>query len=265
MKVYLSWTQILFNKNPWLEIEYWLVSYADIWNWKFVNQGWNFKDLFLDSWGFAIRTRGLKLSLENYAKFINTYHKHFTVLANQDTLDTKETLAHQEYLEKETWKYILPVYHANEFLNKDYKLLEYYCEKYPYIALWGIAWWGFKKNIIEKYYNFCFKIGMKYKTKFHWFGVTINQYLKTYPFYSVDSTSWLMWGKFNKILKYQNGKILTIEASHYKKNWLSPWEAGQAPKRLWLGYVARTQYQKYLDSYWKIKWGEYRNERWKQP
>ena len=43
MKVYLSWTQILFNKNPWLEIEYWLVSYADIWNWKFVNQGWNLR------------------------------------------------------------------------------------------------------------------------------------------------------------------------------------------------------------------------------
>lgn len=259
MKIYLSWIQILFPRHENLIIDYGLVSFADVWNEKpFITNWWKINDLFLDSWWFAIRTRWLKLSVVDYAKYIQKYGSMYNVIANMDTKNVEETLKNQHFLEKETGKTITPIYHADEFIQWNHKLLEDYCANYDYVALWWIAGGSFKKNIIEKYYNFCFKTWMKYKTKFHWFWVTTDFFLKRYPFYSVDSTTWLSAGKFMRIPYFKNGRLYDYNPKYFHDQGISPWSPWQAQKRLRMWYQAWLKYGQFLDEYWKLRWPNYR-------
>jgi hypothetical protein len=41
----------------------------------------------------------------------------YSVIANMDTNSIEETFKNQEFLEKETGRYILPVYHGEDFIQ----------------------------------------------------------------------------------------------------------------------------------------------------
>ena len=256
MKIYLSWIKTLRHYFPNEKVEHWLVAFPEL-SKDFDIQ--DIKDIFLDSWGYSIRNSWLKLDVNDYMKFLQKYWKRFNVIANMDTGSKKETLDNQALLEKETWLKILPVYHASDFVSWDLSLLEEYCEKYDYVWIGWVSWFHGSTETKEKYINYCFKIAMKHKTKLHWFWITIARFLRTYPFYSVDSTSRLAGWKFARICQYQNGKLIMKDAKQCKKEWLNifaPWLAGKK-LRLWDG--ARIKYWKFLDEYWKLRWGEYWN------
>ena len=256
MKIYLSWIKTLRHYFPNEKVEHWLVAFPEL-SKDFDIQ--DIKDIFLDSWGYSIRNSWLKLDVNDYVKFLQKYWKRFNVIANMDTGSKKETLDNQALLEKETWLKILPVYHASDFVSWDLSLLEEYCEKYDYVWIGWVSWFHGSTETKEKYINYCFKIAMKHKTKLHWFWITIARFLRTYPFYLVDSTSRLAGWKFARICQYQNGKLIMKDAKQCKKEWLNifaPWLAG---KRLRLWYDARIKYWKFLDEYWKLRWGEYWN------
>ena len=256
MKIYLSWIKTLRHYFPNEKVEHWLVAFPEL-SKDFDIQ--DIKDIFLDSWGYSIRNSWLKLDVNDYVKLLKKKKKRFNVIANMDTGSKKETLDNQALLEKETWLKILPVYHASDFVSWDLSLLEEYCEKYDYVWIGWVSWFHGSTETKEKYINYCFKIAMKHKTKLHWFWITIARFLRTYPFYSVDSTSRLAGWKFARICQYQNGKLIMKDAKQCKKEWLNifaPWLAG---KRLRLWYDARIKYWKFLDEYWKLRWGEYWN------
>lgn len=256
MKIYLSWIKTLRHYFPNEKVEHWLVAFPEL-SKDFDIQ--DIKDIFLDSWGYSIRNSWLKLDVNDYVKFLQKYWKKFNVIANMDTGSKKETLDNQALLEKETWLKILPVYHASDFVSWDLSLLEEYCEKYDYVWIGWVSWFHGSTETKEKYINYCFKIAMKHKTKLHWFWITIARFLRTYPFYSVDSTSRLAGWKFARICQYQNGKLIMKDAKQCKKEWLNifaPWLAG---KRLRLWYDARIKYWNFLDNYRKLRWGEYWN------
>ena len=256
MKIYLSWIKTLRHYFPNEKVEHWLVAFPEL-SKDFDIQ--DIKDIFLDSWGYSIRNSWLKLDVNDYVKFLQKYWKRFNVIANMDTGSKKETLDNQALLEKETWLKILPVYHASDFVSWDLSLLEEYCEKYDYVWIGWVSWFHGSTETKEKYINYCFNIAIKHKTKLHWFWITIARFLRTYPFYSVDSTSRLAGWKFARICQYQNGKLIMKDAKQCKKEWLNifaPWLAG---KRLRLWYDARIKYWKFLDEYWKLRWGEYWN------
>ena len=256
MKIYLSGIKTLKHYFPNEVVWHGLVAFPEL-NEKMDIM--NIKDIFLDSWGYSIRNSWLKLDVNDYVKFLQKYWKKFNVIANMDTGSKKETLDNQALLEKETWLSILPVYHASDFVSWDLSLLEEYCEKYDYVWIGWVSWFHWSNETKEKYINYCFKIAMKHKTKLHGFWITIARFLRTYPFYSVDSTSWLAGWKFARICQYQNWKLIMKDAKQCKKEWLNifaPWLAG---KRLRLWYDARLKYWEFLDNYRKIRWGEYWN------
>lgn len=247
MKIYLSWLQIASQIPKDITIDYGLVSFVDVCNRKtLISDIVKVNDLFLDSWWFAIRTRWLKLSVVDYAKYIQKYWDTYNVIANMDTNSVEETVRHQEFLEKETGKYILPVYHGEDFVKWNYKWFEELCEKYDYIGLWGIAGCSYKKEFIEKYFNFCFNIWIKYKTKFHWFWVTSDFFLKKYPFYSVDSTSWLSVLRFMSISYFKKWKLYPMTAKNGRERlWIDIAKMSRAD-RLTKSIEAWTKYNNYI-------------------
>lgn len=256
MKIYLSGIKTLKHYFPNEQVNHWLVAFPEL-NEKFDIS--NIDDIFLDSWGYSIRNSWLKLDIKDYISFLQKYWKKFNVIANMDTWSKEETLYHQRLLEQETWLNILPVYHASDFVTKDFALLEEYCEKYDYVWIGWVSWFHWTQETKEKYINFCFKIAMKHKTKLHWFWITIARFLRTYPFYSVDSTSRLAWWKFARICQYENWKLVVKDAKQCRKEWLEIFWPWLAWKRLRLWYDARIKYWNFLDQYRKLRWGEYRN------
>tara|TARA_R100001244_G_scaffold132321_1_gene108196 strand:+ start:7351 stop:8079 length:729 start_codon:yes stop_codon:yes gene_type:complete len=147
-----------------------------------------FDKILLDSGGFSAWSRGVEIDIDEYCRYIkqNAYKiSHYFVL--DDIMCHKKTRANQEYMESKGLKPI-PCYHAYEPLE----VLEHYCKNYDYIALGGLVPLARRKQELKKVLDGCFSIIKKYKeTKVHGFGMTGTEILERYPFYSVDSTSWL--------------------------------------------------------------------------
>ena len=107
---------------------------------------------------------------------------------------------------------LIPVWHYME----GPKVLEFLCERYPYVGFGGLA---FRKGRTYKNAVHMFQVPMtiarKYKTKIHGFGITIKSVLERYPFYSVDSTSWLAGAQYGVTYHFDGRRLNTI-AKHKK-------------------------------------------------
>lgn len=169
-------------------------------------------NLFLDSGAFSAFTKGVKIDIQEYIAFIKKNKKYIDVYANLDAIgDPEQTLKNQKVMEK-AGLYPLPCFHY----GSDIKYLEYYLENYEYIALGGmvpisspqlIQWLD---DIFPNY--ICDKKGYP-KVKVHGFGMTSLKLMLRYPWYSVDSTSWVTTGRMGGILvpRKRNGEYIYNE------------------------------------------------------
>lgn len=151
-------------------------------------------DLFLDSGAFSAWTRGITINLQEYIDFIKTnneYLEHYAVL---DVIgDPEATYRNQKEMESQGLKPI-PCFHYGE----DFKWLEFYINNYKYIALGGLV--GRPKAELTEHLDKSWEIICNTpksipKCKIHGFGITSIQFLLRYPWYSVDSTSWVLVGR----------------------------------------------------------------------
>jgi len=180
----------------------------------FIDQG---SKVFIDSGGFTARIQGTPISVEEYAEFLERNRAGWTWCANLDVMDPEETLANQKYLESKGFDPI-PVFHYSEIKLGRKDLMEYYCKNYPYVAIGGVAATVRSATIKKQYFDFCFHIALKYKTKLHGFGVTDPDSLLEYPWYSCDSTSWIAGSKYANIYKFENGGLTTTIVNKQPKD-----------------------------------------------
>lgn len=147
----------------------------------------------LDSGGFVARTKGVPIDVKEYAKYIN---KHHVLQAFElDTNDPKETQYNRDYLCNECPAKIIPVFHYSDFEKSDKKLLFEFMDNFEYISVGGVAGEGLGTKHERALYDFVFS-NTKDKIKVHGLGITALPMLKRYPWYSVDSTSWLSAERF---------------------------------------------------------------------
>lgn len=148
-----------------------------------------FKNYLLDSGGYSARKHGIDINVKDYARYLNNYK--IKVAFNLDVLNNHKSLENLKYLESHTNTYILPVYHGSEWEKPEWNgLLEYYIEHYPYIALGGMAGRENSKDNMERFLNYVFN-KTRDKTMVHGLGMTTESILKKYPFFTIDSTSWM--------------------------------------------------------------------------
>lgn len=187
---------------------------------------------------FAWYTNGNKLSkefkeyLDHYGKFIQQNEENLDLYANVDAIFNPElTWKAQQYLEKTYGIIPLPVIHY----GTDLKWLRRYLDKgYEYIALGGLG-----QEISQSVYRqwadtafdmICDQPSRKPLVKVHGFAMTAVPLMRRYPWYSVDSTSWLMFGSYGQIITPPrvNGKWV------YDRNYLihrmsvRPWGPNKA-------------------------------------
>ncbi len=156
-------------------------------------------DLFLDSGAFSAWSQGKEINIQEYIDFVKQHQDIIEVYANLDVIgDPKATWQNQKTMEAAGLQ-PLPTFHYGE----DIKWLKRYLKTgYDYIALGGmvpISTEGLIYWLDDLFQNhLCDQSGMP-KVKVHGFGLTSLPLMLRYPWYSVDSTSWVVTGRMGSI------------------------------------------------------------------
>lgn len=229
------------------------------------------KRILLDSGAFSRALGIVDFTLQDYVNFLHRYGKMFFRYITLDIAVrgeiTEEKILHSitetkynlEVLEKEGLN-PLPVYQRS--WNK-FNVLEEYLEKYDYICIAGLTY-GIHENADEFkiYLDKIFNLNEKYKRKLHGLGLTTDIYLKQYPFYSVDSTSWLQGTKSATI--YENimdkYKPVGVDNKAFPSYFLPPrlYDGFQNVKtnyinRLNYNISFYREYQRILQELWRVR------------
>jgi len=169
-------------------------------------------DLFLDSGAFSAWAQKTEIDISDYIAFVKKYQRYITVYANLDVIgDPEATWKNQEIMEKAGLN-PLPVYH----LEDDVSYLERCIKEYEYFCIGGMAR-GFNFSTRLSFLDKCFELVCDQpsrlpKAKVHGFGMTSLKLLLRYPWYSVDSTSWLVTGR--------NGSVFVPFYSYKEKRYI---------------------------------------------
>ena len=156
-------------------------------------------ELFLDSGAFSAFTQKVTIDIQEYIAFIKEHEDIIDVYANLDVIGSaKGTWKNQVKMEKAGLS-PLPTFHYGEDIKW---LLQYLDRGHDYIALGGMV--PISTKDLRSWLDSLFS---KYLTddsgmpvcKVHGFGLTSLPLLFRYPWYSVDSTSWVMTSRLGAI------------------------------------------------------------------
>ena len=164
--------------------------------------------IFLDSGGFSAFTQGVEIDLDKYIEFIRRFEDILTVYANLDVIgDAAGTQRNQAYMEKRGLR-PLPAFH----FGSDLKVLKRMADKYDYLALGGLVPLAMSPRKLMGWLDRCFSV-IRDQAKVHGFGMTGIPMLKRYPWYSVDSMSWLGGTMRGEIYTFKDGKLLLTKTT----------------------------------------------------
>jgi hypothetical protein len=178
-------------------------------------------DLFLDSGAFSAANQGYVIDIQEYINFIERHKDSLTCYANLDVIGdptkgidgAEETLKNQQAMEAAGLT-PMPVFHVGE----DESYLRYYVENYEYVGLGGMV--PFSTQVLRTWLDRVFRElvcdakGWP-QVKIHGFGMTSLSLMLRYPWYSVDSTSWIMASRNGTIYvpRYRAGQWIYDENS----------------------------------------------------
>lgn len=167
------------------------------------------KDLFLDSGAFSAFSLCKEIDIHAYIDFINKNRSSFTVIAALDAIgDTEKTWDNIQLMESEGIK-PLPVFH---YLS-NFDALDM-CKEYDYFALGGLVPIAAQQRKLVGWLDRCWErivdANGNPTHNVHGFGMTGQKVMVRYPWYSVDSSSWLRGGQGGAILIQEKNKTRSI-------------------------------------------------------
>ncbi len=155
--------------------------------------------VFLDSGAFSAFTQGVEIDLEAYCDYIKRNSDIILVASVLDGIgDPLKTWHNQKRMEAMGVK-VLPCFHYGE----DERYLEHYIANYDYITLGGMV--PINKEQLRLWLD---RIWNRYLTdkdglpirKIHGFGLTRVSLMERYPWYSIDSSSWVQAGSNGAVM-----------------------------------------------------------------
>lgn len=186
-------------------------------------------DLMLDSGAFSAWKRNEVLDLKKYIKFIENNHEYLFSYVNMDTIPgvggtMNRSQAEVEDSADKSFKNLkimqraglkpIPVFHQGE---RWYWLEKMIGEGEPYIGI--SPYFRANRHSIRDWLDQCFTYLTNEKgqtiAKTHGFGVTSQEFLIRYPWFTADSTSWTMAAVYGQVPVpvYVGGK-----ADYYRKH-----------------------------------------------
>lgn len=181
------------------------------------------RKIFLDSGAFSAWNKGSEIKLEEYCEFVyynmdiiykdgNTF-----MIAGLDSIgDPLKTYQNLKLMES-YGIYTIPCFH----LGEDERYLQYYLENYEYISIGGMVGTPAKQLIpwLNRIWGqYLLNSNGEPKVKIHAFGITSFDIMWMYPWYSVDSSTWIQAASFGMIMTAEYGNISVSAKSPSAKN-----------------------------------------------
>jgi hypothetical protein len=176
--------------------------------------------VFLDSGAFSAHSLGVAIDINAYCDYIK---RNEDILRKEDGIvmasvldgigDPLQTYRNQLYMESQNAK-PLPCFHFGE----DIRYLEWYVANYDYITIGGLV----RKTAeaqrvwLDRIWPVMLDGSGRPKLKVHAFGMTAPWLMERYPWYSVDSSSWIQAAAFGSIFTSEHGPIAVSESSPSK-------------------------------------------------
>lgn len=180
--------------------------------------------VFLDSGAFSAFTLGVTLSVEDYCNYIKT-NMDILRVEDGDVMasvldgigDPLQTWRNQQEMELRGVR-PLPCFHFGE----DEQYLEHYVKNYSYITLGGMVAQSTKAlgPWLDRIWDRYLTDGSgRPRTRVHGFGLTSVPLMGDYPWYSVDSSSWVQATAFGAIVTPKHGPMHVSEKSPNRHDW----------------------------------------------
>ena len=155
--------------------------------------------VFLDSGAFSAWSMGVKIDLPKYCRFILDNQDCFTVASVLDVIGSAEgTYYNQKEMERLGTRPI-PCWHWGEPIEYG----QYYANNYEYMALGGFGVTNRQgiRDWLDMVWEkvLCDGAG-RARCKVHGFAMTAVPLMARYPWYSVDSSSWVQVSSVGKIM-----------------------------------------------------------------
>lgn len=172
--------------------------------------------VFLDSGAFSAFTKGIHVDIEEYCRFCRDNADIIEVASVLDAVgDPLKTWQNQKIMES-LGVNALPCFHYGE----DERYLEHYVENYPHITLGGMVpistrdLFVWLDHIFAKYIT---DASGGARVRVHGFGMTSIPLMERYPWFSVDSSSWVQFSSFGWVFHPRLGPIQISEKSPARK------------------------------------------------
>ena len=158
--------------------------------------------------------------LQKYLKWAERNKKYIFAIASFDF----ENLVGGEIVDQWNKKYFEPfmlrtgipvcfVWHQNS-----YNSWEYYCKRYPYVGFSSVNTEGVAIDLPE--YSDKIRTAEKNNSLVHGFGMTRTSMLTELPFYSSDSTTWLVGLQYGEVNYWNGSKMSRLKKDAWKTNFL---------------------------------------------
>ena len=167
--------------------------------------------VFLDSGAFSAYTLGVKMDIGAYCDYIHRNADFIEMASVLDAInDADGTWRNQEEMERRGVR-PLPCYHYGE----PTAVLDYYVSKYEYITIGGMV--PISTAQLKIWLDRIWAEHLTHpdgtpKVKVHGFGLTSLPLMLRYPWYSVDSSTWVQWGS-NGMILIPDGKGRQLDIS----------------------------------------------------
>ena len=154
-------------------------------------------ELFIDSGAFSAHTQGVKIDLKEYVKFLQNNREFISVMATLDDLSSPQKTRENHLALISEGLPVIPCFHVGEPLQ----YLEQYLEEHDYVALGGmVPYMRSKKDSVMRWLVQCFRLAQKFPGRgFHGFGCTAWKVVASFPWRSVDSSSWGAGFRFGSV------------------------------------------------------------------
>lgn len=203
--------------------------------------------VMIDSGAFVFQKGHMDTDYDTYVKkYVEWLKRHrdlWTCYVEMDIpnkVGTERVQEWREYMIDELGEEPIMVWHR-EWGIKGWKEM---LEKYKYVGITGKGN-DFRKKLDPMLF---IKDARAHGVKIHGFGFTRPDLLKTYPFYSVDSTSWAANARFGHGHKFVGGKLVPIKDIKFKRK--------MATEIQIYGTKEWAKFGWYLEKYWEGYWNE---------
>lgn len=158
--------------------------------------------------------------LQGYLRWAEKNRDYIFAIASFDfeNLVSPETVDrwNKEYFEPFMLRTGIPVcfvWHQNS-----HNSWEYYCKRYPYVGFSSVNTEGVAIDLNE--YKDKLKVAEKHDSVVHGFGMTRTSMLTELPFYTSDSTTWLVGLQYGEVNYWRQTKMSRLKKEQWKGEYL---------------------------------------------